>query len=72
VIINKSDLLPYVEFDVDECVRRIRHLNAHAEFLVLSATTGDGIAAWYDWLDGRTSRTETPTGPLEESLTDAH
>jgi hydrogenase nickel incorporation protein HypB len=76
VIINKSDLLPYVEFDVDECVRRIRHLNAHAEFLVLSATTGDGVAAWYHWLDGQTSRTETPTGsltgPLEESLTDAH
>ncbi|MDR6414175.1 hydrogenase nickel incorporation protein HypB [Pseudarthrobacter sulfonivorans] len=76
VIINKSDLLPYVEFDVDECVRRIRHLNAHAEFLVLSATTGDGVAAWYDWLDGRPSRTATragsSTGPLEESLTDAH
>ncbi|WP_304664248.1 hydrogenase nickel incorporation protein HypB [Pseudarthrobacter sulfonivorans] len=76
VIINKSDLLPYVEFDVDECVRRIRHLNAHAEFLVLSATTGDGMAAWYDWLDGRPSRTETRlgslAGPLEETLTDAH
>ncbi|MCU1521646.1 MAG: hydrogenase nickel incorporation protein HypB [Arthrobacter sp.] len=76
VIINKSDLLPYVEFDVDECVRRIRHLNAHAEFLVLSATTGEGVAAWYDWLDGRPSRTETRTGsltgPQAESLTDAH
>ncbi|GAC1602624.1 MAG: hydrogenase nickel incorporation protein HypB [Pseudarthrobacter sp.] len=76
VIINKSDLLPYVEFDVDECLRRIRHLNAHAQFLVLSATTGDGIAAWYDWLEGRPSRSETRagslTGALEESLTDAH
>jgi hydrogenase nickel incorporation protein HypB len=76
VIINKSDLLPYVEFDVDACVRRIRRLNAHAQFLVLSATTGDGIAAWYDWLDGRPSRTETRlgshAGPLEETLTDAH
>nr|WP_246223565.1 hydrogenase nickel incorporation protein HypB [Pseudarthrobacter psychrotolerans] len=76
VIINKSDLLPYVEFDVDECVRRIRRLNAHAQFLVLSATTGDGITAWYDWLDGRPSRTETLagslSGPPEESLTDAH
>lgn len=76
VIINKSDLLPYVDFDVDECVRRIRRLNAHAQFLVLSATTGDGVTAWYDWLDGRPSRTETRAGslagPLEESLTDAH
>ncbi|RAX46395.1 hydrogenase accessory protein HypB [Arthrobacter sp. AQ5-06] len=76
VIINKSDLLPYVDFDVDECLHRIRHLNAHAQFLVLSATTGDGLAAWFDWLDGRTSPTETRTGSLtgslEESLTDAH
>ncbi|MET1087375.1 MAG: hydrogenase nickel incorporation protein HypB [Arthrobacter sp.] len=72
VIINKSDLLPYVDFDVDECLHRIRHLNAHAQFLVLSATTGDGVAAWYDWLDARTSRTGTRTGSLEESLTDAH
>ncbi len=76
VIINKSDLLPYVDFDVDECLHRIRHLNAHAQFLVLSATTGDGLAAWYDWLDGRTSPTETRTGSLtgslDESLTDAH
>ncbi|MET3174806.1 UNVERIFIED_ORG: hydrogenase nickel incorporation protein HypB [Arthrobacter sp. UYCu721] len=76
VIINKSDLLPYVDFDVDECLHRIRQLNAHTQFLVLSATTGDGLAAWYDWLDGRTSPTETRTGSLtgslEESLTDAH
>ncbi|MBT2533875.1 hydrogenase nickel incorporation protein HypB [Arthrobacter sp. ISL-48] len=72
VIINKSDLLPYVDFDVDECLHRIRHLNAHAQFLVLSATTGDGLAAWYDWLDGRTARTETGTGSLEESLTESH
>lgn len=71
VIINKSDLLPYVEFDVDECLRRIRHLNAHAQFLVLSATTGDGIAAWYGWLEGRTSQPETRTGSLTGSLTDA-
>ncbi|MET4146011.1 hydrogenase nickel incorporation protein HypB [Arthrobacter sp. UYCo732] len=74
VIINKSDLLPYVDFDVDECLHRIRHLNDHAQFLVLSATTGDGLAAWYEWLDGRISRTEAEslTGSLEESLTDAN
>lgn len=64
VIINKADLLPYVEFDVDECLSRIRHLNPHAQFLVLSATTGDGVVAWYDWLEGHTSRTETPAGSL--------
>ncbi|MDQ0213146.1 hydrogenase nickel incorporation protein HypB [Arthrobacter bambusae] len=68
VIVNKSDLLPYVDFDVDDCLRQIRQINPHAEFLVLSATTGDGLAAWYDWLDGSTSRSDS----LTESLSDAH
>ncbi|WP_442543899.1 hydrogenase nickel incorporation protein HypB [Arthrobacter sp. KN11-1C] len=68
VIVNKSDLLPYVDFDVDDCLRQIRQINPHADFLVLSATTGDGLAAWYDWLDGSTSRSES----LTESLSDAH
>lgn len=68
VIVNKADLLPYVDFDVDDCLRQIRQINPHAEFLVLSATTGDGLAAWYDWLDGSTSRSDS----LTESLSDAH
>jgi hydrogenase nickel incorporation protein HypB len=68
VIVNKSDLLPYVDFDVDECLRRIRQVNPRAEFLIVSAATGEGLAAWYGWLDGSTSRSD----PLTESLTDAH
>ncbi|WP_427007892.1 hydrogenase nickel incorporation protein HypB [Pseudarthrobacter sp. H2] len=68
VIVNKADLLPYVEFDVDECLRQIRQLNSHAHFLVLSATTGEGLAGWYDWLDNASTRSDT----LTESLTDAH
>ncbi|MCU1532080.1 MAG: hydrogenase accessory protein HypB [Arthrobacter sp.] len=66
VIINKSDLLPYVEFDVGEFQRRTRQINPHTEFLVLSATTGDGLAGWYDWLEGTTSRSTI----LTEALTD--
>ncbi len=66
VIVNKSDLLPYVEFDVDGFRRRTRQLNPRTEFLVLSATTGDGLAGWYDWLGGTSSRSST----LTESLTD--
>lgn len=78
VIVNKSDLLPYVDFDVDECLRRIRQINPRAEFLTLSATTGEGLAAWYGWLDGATSQAAAPTSrtagsvPLAGSLTKAH
>jgi hydrogenase nickel incorporation protein HypB len=78
VIVNKSDLLPYVDFDVDQCLRRIRQINPRAEFLTLSATTGEGLAAWYGWLDGATSQAAAPTPgvarpePLAGSLTEAH
>jgi len=78
VIVNKSDLLPYVDFDVDQCLRRIRQINPRAEFLTVSATTGEGLAAWYGWLDGATSHAAAPTPgaarpePLAGSLTEAH
>jgi hydrogenase nickel incorporation protein HypB len=79
VIVNKSDLLPYVDFDVDQCLRRIRQINPRAEFLTLSAATGEGLAAWYGWLDGATSQAAAPTSrearsvPLTAaSLTKAH
>lgn len=73
VIVNKSDLLPYVDFDVDECLRRIRQVNPRTDFLTVSATTGEGLAAWYDWLDGTTSRSDTSrSDTLTDSLTDAH
>jgi len=78
VIVNKSDLLPYVDFDVDECLRRIRQINPRAEFLTLSATTGEGLADWYGWLDGASSPAAAPTPgaarsePLTGSLTEAH
>ncbi|MFE4543291.1 hydrogenase nickel incorporation protein HypB [Arthrobacter sp. NPDC056727] len=76
VIVNKSDLLPYVDFDVDQCLHRIRQINPRADFLTLSATTGEGLAAWYGWLDGATSQPGAPTSgaarsvPLTGSLTD--
>ncbi|WP_302646797.1 hydrogenase nickel incorporation protein HypB [Arthrobacter sp. 24S4-2] len=68
VIVNKSDLLPYVEFDVDGFRRRTRQLNPRTEFLVLSATTGDGLAGWYDWLGGTSSRSSTLTESLTNTL----
>ncbi len=50
LIVNKTDLLPYVEFDVDACVARARVINPGLEVLTLSATTGVGVGAWCDWL----------------------
>jgi hydrogenase nickel incorporation protein HypB len=51
VIVNKTDLLPYVDFDLETCGRYVRSLNRDAKILPMSASTGDGIAAWFDWID---------------------
>lgn len=50
VIINKVDLLPYVDFDLDKCAGCARAVNPGVEILPLSATTGEGIDAWYGWI----------------------
>jgi len=52
-LINKMDLAPYVDFDVDRCEAAAREVNHHLEILRVSATTGEGLAGWYDWLRAR-------------------
>lgn len=49
-IINKIDLLPYVNFNVEQVKNYARKINRNMEFIELSCTTGDGLAAWYEWL----------------------
>jgi hydrogenase nickel incorporation protein HypB len=53
MIINKIDLLPYVEFDVGRCLEYARRVNPDLEVLHLSATTGEGLDNWYAWLRQR-------------------
>jgi hydrogenase nickel incorporation protein HypB len=50
VVVNKTDLLPYVDFEVDRCEKDARSLNAALEWLPLSARTGNGLDTWYRWL----------------------
>jgi len=49
-IINKIDLLPYVDFDVERCVTYARQINRDLKFFQISAKTGDGLKDWYQWL----------------------
>ncbi|MEV5963411.1 hydrogenase nickel incorporation protein HypB [Kribbella sp. NPDC051952] len=53
VLLNKVDLLPYVDFDVDLCFDLIRRLKPDVELLPVSATRGDGLDAWHSWLAER-------------------
>jgi hydrogenase nickel incorporation protein HypB len=50
VVLNKMDLLPYVQFDVDLFLAHSRSVNPRAKVLQVSATRGDGLSAWYEWL----------------------
>ena len=50
VLINKIDLVPYVSFDLETCLGFARSVNPHVEALPISATTGAGMDAWYDWI----------------------
>ena len=52
-LINKMDLAPYVDFDVDKCEAAAREVNPHLEFQRISATTGEGLDGWYQWLRAR-------------------
>jgi len=52
-IINKIDLLPYVNFDIDKCEAAAKQVNHHLDFVTLSVTTGEGLSDWYQWLRDR-------------------
>ena len=50
VLINKTDVLPYFDFDMDLVKDYIHQRNPQAEIFPISAKTGEGISAWTDWL----------------------
>jgi len=50
MVLNKIDLLPHVDFDVAKCIEYARRTNPGIAVLQLSATRGDGMDAWLDWL----------------------
>ena len=55
IVLNKIDLIELVDFERDFFYESVRALNPHAPIFEVSCRTGDGIAAWADWLlDQRT------------------
>lgn len=50
VVVNKTDLLPHLGFDMDEFLGNLRKVSPAAEILMVSARTGEGVDAWCDWL----------------------
>lgn len=50
VLINKMDVLPYFDFDLEKCKEYIRMRNPNAKVIPVSAKTGEGMAVWTQWL----------------------
>jgi len=63
VILNKCDLLPYVPFDADRFERIAHQVNPDAPVLRVSATRGDNLDAWYNWLRERRALSAMAANP---------
>jgi hydrogenase nickel incorporation protein HypB len=50
MLLNKIDLLPHLDFDVAKCIDYARQVNPRIKVLQVSATTGEGMQAWYQWI----------------------
>jgi hydrogenase nickel incorporation protein HypB len=50
IVLNKMDLLPHVNFQIAAFEQGARHLNPQTRIIQVSATRGDGLEAWYQWL----------------------
>lgn len=53
LLINKIDVLPYFDFDLEACKKYVRKLNPNIRIIPISARTGEGISEWADWLRGQ-------------------
>ncbi|MFZ1415161.1 MAG: hydrogenase nickel incorporation protein HypB [Defluviicoccus sp.] len=53
LLLTKVDLLAHVAFDVDRCLTYARQVNPGIDAIAVSATRGDGLAEWYQWLERR-------------------
>ena len=50
LLINKTDVLPYFEFDMEACMERARKINPDIKIIPICARTGEGMEEWADWL----------------------
>ena len=56
VLINKIDLMDYIDFNLERVLGDIRVINPDVPIFQVSATTGEGMDQWYDWLIDRKNR----------------
>lgn len=59
ILVNKIDLLPYSNFDLEAYIKAVRGLNPKVDVIDVSCATGVGIKKWLSWLRGQLSKTKT-------------
>ena len=52
LLINKTDLIPYTNFDIEKATRDSLSINPKLDIFPVSCRTGEGLDAWYSWLEG--------------------
>lgn len=68
MLLNKTDLLPHLDFDVARCIEYARRVNPGIAVLLVSAKTGTGLDAWLDWLLQDEEQGAEPAGRTEAAL----
>ncbi len=58
-LINKMDLLPYLNFDLEKAKEYALQVNPNLQFIEVSATTSEGMSQWYDWLKNKVQEATT-------------
>jgi hydrogenase nickel incorporation protein HypB len=60
VVVNKIDLLPHLDFDMDKLLYNLEAVHPGVDHMIVSARTGEGVDAFRDWLSRVGERAKTP------------
>jgi hydrogenase nickel incorporation protein HypB len=56
LLITKTDLAPYLEIDLETIKANVRQMNPHVTIIPISAKTGEGLEAWFNWIKLQTTK----------------
>ena len=57
-LLNKTDLVPYTNFDTDSFYRDLRNINPGIDVLEMSCVTGEGLPQWFEWIELKLGKKE--------------
>ncbi|WP_432474060.1 hydrogenase nickel incorporation protein HypB [Amphritea sp. HPY] len=69
MLLNKVDLLPHLDFDVEQCIAAARQVNPEIEVIQISARSGEGMTQWLEWIEQRRrARIQTSIDQLQSRI----